>query len=416
MTATASATSSPPTTADPAVAPEIVRRGLAVMLISVTINLVGTTAYSPMLSLHARDLGASGLWLGLLYGGFYGIRLVIGRPIGAFSDRVGQRGVLIASSAMYPLVALCYILSMTVPALVGTRLLQGVASAMMLPMAMAYIGNLSRGNTTGRYASYFNVANFLGMAIGPLLGGLIVAYIAFTGPFYLLFILAVLNLPLVWFLLPKIKRQPASRSQPVVAVDDAPIRRTWRERFDRLSLGLLAYNAVVNGNTILFVWFMPLLAAGAGLSILQGGMLISVIYLISSASQIPYGRLSDSVSPLLLIGLGGLVAGAAMLVLSRIDAFATSLGIVGVLALGSSAITAGLSAMAVRAGRRRSMGRFMGGFHSAASLGMIAGAFGGGYILDHGGIQDVFLVAGIWTLALLVPVLLALRGTPEASG
>lgn len=396
------------TTADSSVAPHIARRALAVVLISVTINLIGTTAYSPMLSLHARELGATGLWLGLLYGGFYGIRLVIGRPIGAFSDRVGQRGVLLVASAMYPLVAVCYILSATVAALVATRLLQGVASAMMLPMAMAYIGNLARSGTTGRYASYFNVANFLGMALGPLAGGLIVAYIAFTGPFYLLFILAVINLPLVWLLLPKIERRPEARPT------EHPARVRSLPRIDRLTMGLLTYNTVVNGNTILFVWFLPLLAAEAGLSILQGGLLISAIYLISSASQIPYGQLSDRISPLALIGAGGLVAGAAMLALARIDAFATSLVVVGVLALGSSAITAGLSTMAVRAGRRRAMGRFMGSFHSAASFGMIAGAFGGGAILDGSGIQAVFLAAGIWTLALLAPVMLALRGAPES--
>lgn len=152
MRATTESVNTSPPIVDADIDRNVVRRGLAVMLISVTINLIGTTAYSPMLSIHARDLGATGLWLGVLFGGFYGIRLVLGKPIGAFSDRVGQRGVLVASSALYPIVAVCYIASATIEALVGTRLLQGVASAMMLPMAMAYIGNLSRGNTTGRYA------------------------------------------------------------------------------------------------------------------------------------------------------------------------------------------------------------------------------------------------------------------------
>lgn len=387
-------------------APETARRALQVLLFSVTINLIGTTAYSPMLSIYARDLGATGLWIGLLYGGFYGVRLFLGRPIGAFSDRVGQRNVLLVSSLMYPVLAILYAVSPNVQALVGTRLLHGIASAMMLPMAMAYVGHLSKAGTAGRYASYFNFANFLGMAIGPLVGGLIVAYVAFKGPFYLLFMLAVLNLPLIYWLLPDI-------GEPVAEASKLKPKPKGRFQLDRVVAGLLAYNAVVNANTILFVSFLPLLARDVGLSILQGGLLISTIYLISSASQIPLGRLSDAISPLLLVSAGGLTAGASLLILSQLDAFAPSLAVVCVLALGGSAATAGLSAIAVEAGRRRSMGRFMGGFHSAASFGMIAVSIGAGIIFDGIGIQAVFVAAGAITLALLPAVVLLLRGSPE---
>ena len=182
--------------------PAVAQRALLVLLISVTINLIGTTAYSPMLSIYARDLGATGFWIGLLFGGFYGVRLVLGRPIGAFSDRSGQRAVLLVASGLYPILAIMYTVSPNVQALVATRLLHGVASAMMLPMAMAYVGHLAKDGSAGRFASYFNFANFLGMAIGPLAGGLLVAYVAFKAPFYLLFVLALVNLPLIYWFLP----------------------------------------------------------------------------------------------------------------------------------------------------------------------------------------------------------------------
>lgn len=388
------------------IGPEVARRALLVLLVSVTVNLIGTTAYSPMLSIYARDLGATGLWIGLLYGGFYGVRLVLGRPIGAFSDRVGQRRVLLISTAIYPLLAILYAISPNIQALIGTRLLHGIASAMMLPMAMAYVGLLSKEGSAGRYASYFNFANFLGMAIGPLVGGLIVAYVAFKGPFYLLFLLTALNLPLIFWLLPDLGRPAVEAPRPASG---------RRIQIDRVTAGLLAYNAVVNANTILFVSFLPLLAREIGLSILQGGLLISTIYLITSASQIPFGRLSDAISPLLLVVAGGTVAGVCLLALARLDAFAPSMAVVCVLALGGSAATAGLSAIAVEAGRRRSMGRFMGSFHSAASFGMIAISIGAGMIFDSVGIEAVFVAAGLITLALLAPVILLLRGTPEVA-
>lgn len=426
------AAASEPATED-GLAPEVARRALYVLLITVVINLIGTTSYSPMLSIYARDLGATGLWVGILFGGFYGVRLFLGRPIGAFSDRVGQRNVLLVSASIYPLLAVLYAVSPNVQALVGTRLVHGIASAMMLPMAMAYVGNLSKAGTAGRYASYFNFANFMGMAIGPLVGGLVVTYIAFKGPFYLLFILAALNLPLLYFWLPELPssvetpgagvspargvssdagRRANKTSEPDVSTSG---KRRRRLTIDRVTAGLLTYNAVVNANTILFVSFLPLLTQERGLSILQGGLLISGIYLISSLSQIPLGRMSDHFSPLLLILFGGLIAGSSLLVLTQVENFTYSMGIVCVLALGGSSVTAGLSAAAVEAGRRRSMGRFMGGFHSAASFGMISGAMGAGIILDAIGIQAVFLAAGIATLGLLPLVVALLRGTPEVS-
>jgi MFS family permease len=385
--------------------PDVARRALLILLFSVTINLIGTTAYSPMLAIYARDLGATGLWIGLLFGGFYGVRLVLGRSIGAFSDRSGQRAVLLVASGLYPVLAILYAISPNIQALVGTRLLHGVASAMMLPMAMAYVGHLSKEGSAGRFASYFNFANFLGMAIGPLIGGLLVAYIAFKGPFYLLFVLALLNFPLIYFFLPDLGPDP----KPTTPTGGG------RRVFDRVTVGLYAYNAVVNANTILFVSFLPLLTRDVGLSILQGGLLISAIYLIQSASQIPLGRLSDRFSPLLLIVSGGTVAGISLLVLSRIDAFVPSMAVVCILALGSSSATAGLSAAAVAAGRARSMGRFMGGFHSAASFGMIAVSLAAGLIFDTIGIQAVFVAAGIATLGLLpvVYTLVSRSGEPS---
>ncbi|CAN5219537.1 hypothetical protein BH23CHL1_BH23CHL1_16630 [soil metagenome] len=428
MTSKVAPTAAPSEPADDeALAPEVARRALYVLLITVVINLIGTTSYSPMLSIYARDLGATGLWVGILFGGFYGVRLFLGRPIGAFSDRVGQRNVLLVSASIYPLLAVLYAVSPNVQSLVGTRLIHGIASAMMLPMAMAYVGNLSKTGTAGRYASYFNFANFMGMAIGPLVGGLIVTYIAFKGPFYLLFVLAALNLPLLYFFLPKLPstvetpgagvssdagRGVSKTFEPDVSTEG---KRKRRFTLDRVTAGLLAYNAVVNANTILFVSFLPLLARERGLSILEGGLLISGIYLISSLSQIPLGRMSDHFSPLLLILAGGLVAGSSLLVLTQVENFTYSMGIVCVLALGGSSVTAGLSAAAVEAGRRRSMGRFMGGFHSAASFGMIAGALGAGLILDTIGISAVFLAAGIATLGLLPIVVVLLRGTPEVA-
>ena len=108
-----------------------------------------------------------------------------------------------------------------------------------------------------------------------------------------------------------------------------------------------------------------------------------------------------------------MIPGIALLTLPITDGFTASMAVVGVTALGSYAATAGLSTAAVVAGRRRAIGRVMGGFHSVASFGMIAVSLAAGLIYDTVGIQAMFIGARFVTLGLLPVVWSLLRLPPK---
>ena len=55
--------------------------------------------------------------------------------------------------------------------LLSVRILQGFCSAMIVPIAQAYVGEITPPDKEGSYMGQFNVAIFFGFGFGPLLGG-----------------------------------------------------------------------------------------------------------------------------------------------------------------------------------------------------------------------------------------------------
>ena len=72
---------------------------------------------------------------------------------------------------LYFLVSLFYAVSTSVTALIILRLGQGVAAAMVLPVAQAYVGEMIPPDREGRLMGLFNVSLFGGLSAGPVLGG-----------------------------------------------------------------------------------------------------------------------------------------------------------------------------------------------------------------------------------------------------
>jgi MFS family permease len=60
-----------------------------------------------------------------------------------------------------------------VEALIVVRFLQGIASAMIMPVTQAYVGDITPDGGEGFVMGLFNMSVFLGLSIGPLLGGFI---------------------------------------------------------------------------------------------------------------------------------------------------------------------------------------------------------------------------------------------------
>ena len=133
--------------------------------------MLGMGILAPVMPLFVNDMGAPGIWLGLIGGGYHVSRAILMPFIGRWSDRRGRKIFLGSGLILYAGISLLYIFAENLPWLLGVRLFHGLVSGMIIPVARAWVGEISPLGEEGRWQGYFNTAFFSGAAAGPILGG-----------------------------------------------------------------------------------------------------------------------------------------------------------------------------------------------------------------------------------------------------
>src|SRR3954469_5671516 len=90
---------------------------------------------------------------------------------GAAGDRFGRRRLLIAGTSVFALASLGCALAPGLPTLLGSRFLQGVGAAMLMPNSLAILGQSFSGEAKGRAIGIWAATGAAAGAIGPVLGG-----------------------------------------------------------------------------------------------------------------------------------------------------------------------------------------------------------------------------------------------------
>ena len=150
--------------------------GLAVIALPCIVYAMDLTILNlavPSLSSELKPSAAELLWIVDIYGFLAAGSLLI---MGTVGDRIGRRKVLLIGSACFGILSLIAAFSRTPGMLIAIRALLGVAGATMAPSTLSLISNMFRDDREKTFAVSVWVASFsLGGAIGPAVGGLILA-------------------------------------------------------------------------------------------------------------------------------------------------------------------------------------------------------------------------------------------------
>ncbi len=125
----------------------------------------------PTLPRYVEDeLGGNGFDVGLVVGAF-AVTAAIVRPwAGRFGDRHGRRILLSGGALLVGLATLAYTQVDALAALVALRLLTGIGEAAVFVGAATATQDMAPSHRRGEAASYFSVALYSGLALGPALG------------------------------------------------------------------------------------------------------------------------------------------------------------------------------------------------------------------------------------------------------
>jgi MFS transporter, DHA1 family, multidrug resistance protein len=361
-----------------------------VLFFSLFTAVTGVGIVVPLLPVYAHDLGAGGFGIGLIFGSFSLSRTFTLSYFGKKSDELGRRPYILAGLLAYALVSLAFMLSDSVAALIIIRFFQGIASAMMMPVIQAYVGDITPPGKEGTTMGLFNVSVFFGLSIGPVLGGYIHDLFSLDAAFLCMGILAGTSFLLCVCLLPPTH----SEKGVTTAAQIVP----WRQLLvDRSVVGQFAirfsYAACIG-----VIWgFLPILAATRlQISSSAIGFLVMIGILVSGILHLPMGTLADKANKRLLVAAGGLVGALGVFLFNWAESFQALMAANILFGIGGGIATPALMAMVVMKGNeQRAMGSIMSLLTMAHSLGMLTGSMAAGIIMDVAGLRRAFLLGGV---------------------
>ncbi|XP_052811530.1 major facilitator superfamily domain-containing protein 9-like isoform X1 [Mya arenaria] len=183
-------------------APMIRKNAIIVIYISGFLDLFGVSMILPLITSHARDLGASPTVSGIL-GSVYGALQLFTSPlVGQWSDVAGRRFALLVCLFMSAGGYSIFAMATSVSLMFIARLPLGIFKHSQ-NISKAYLADIITDSEQAAVIGNFNAVSSVGFIVGPVVGGHVAER---KGGFYLVALLAGLiffiNFVLVWLIVP----------------------------------------------------------------------------------------------------------------------------------------------------------------------------------------------------------------------
>ncbi len=137
--------------------------------------------------------------------------LIVG--VGRLGDLIGRRRLMLAGLILFTAASVLCGLASGLWTLIAARAVQGFGAAIMMALTMAMVGEAVPKEKAGSAIGLLGTMSAIGTALGPSLGGLLIAGFGWRAMFFI-------NLPLgllAWFLVSRhvpVDRQPSTTERP----------------------------------------------------------------------------------------------------------------------------------------------------------------------------------------------------------
>lgn len=363
-----------------------VRWVIASLSLSILLPALGTSIANVGLPTLAQAFAASFQevqWIVLAYLLTITILIV---SLGRLGDVIGRRRLLLVGIALFTAASILCGIASTLWLLIAGRVAQGAGAAIMMALAMAFVGETVPRAKTGSVMGLLGAMSAIGTALGPSVGGILISGLGWRAIFLVSVPLGTLTFLLACRTLPVDNRQAKAdrlgfdaKGMMLLGLTLAAYALAMtvrREHFGLLNASLLATAALGAGlfaraearaasplihlamlrdpvqytglatSTLVSTVMMTTLVVGPfylsvalGLDAAFTGLVMSVGPLVAALTGVPAGRMVDRVGAarMTITGLTGMAAGSFILSMTPVEA-----GLVGYIAP-IAVVTAGYS-------------------------------------------------------------------------
>ncbi|POD94525.1 MFS transporter [Pectobacterium odoriferum] len=223
---------------------------------------------------------------------------------GRLGDRYGLRPVFITGLGIFAIASLLCAIAPQLWSLIGARALQGIGAAFLMTLGMALLRQTAGEKHVGRAMGIVGTVSALGTALGPSVGGFLLAIAGWRSLFWIQIPLVTIVLFMAFTLLPATPvKEKASLSGGL------SVRNTTL--LSNLTINA-AVTAVIMTTLIVGPYYLGL---GLGLKETLVGLVMAIGPAVATFSGIPSGRLVDTwgFRRALTAGLSLVIAGTFML-------------------------------------------------------------------------------------------------------
>lgn len=364
---------------------------------TVALDLVGFGIVAPILGRYAKDFGANGLEVGLMFASFSVAQMIFAPVLGRISDRIGRKPVIIVSLIGTAIGSFITGIGGAMWVLFLGRLIDG-ASGASVAVAQGAITDIAPPERRAQLLGMLGAAFGIGFVVGPALGGL--AALGGTHvPFFLAGTIAAINAVAAFIRLPETKthvhtneehhtshdsaRSPVLVRYAIVAVLSTVGFSGFEATFSLF--GGERFNLTVGSSAMVFLF------VGVILTIVQGGLIGPLTQKFGSRT-------------LMRASLPVVAAGLIVLAYTPKMQWAMLFAAMVLVSVGQGIASPSVTSLVTEAAPANKRGEALGYQQSAGAFARIAGPVIAGALFDHVGIGSPYLVGGVLFIAALIAV------------
>ena len=391
-------------------------QGKIILLCGVFLVMTGLGMTLPVLPFYIEKLLSSGgvssntvsLHVGLITGSFPLTQFLFSSYLGAWSDKVGRRPLILGGIVGFSVSTFIFSLGESIVLLYISRLLAGIFAASFITASGAYIADKTSKEKRGKNMALLSSVAGLGAVAGPLLGNLFsrvgmqftlpsgqVILDKFSAPFVISSALTLLVFILYVMLLPESLRTPDKMTVKTVAKAKTPLLPNWKS-LSRTFILLLSLSFI---SQLALSMFEGTFALHSQRLFSFGPRQMSLVFVICGSLmgllQLgPVAWLIEKKGERVLLPFGFLFLGIGIFMLTTTQEMAWILIYVAFISIGMAILTPSLASLITKDSGNE-YGASLGIFSAVNSLGQVAGVVIGGIVMIWSDHLAYWIVAGI---------------------